>query len=119
MSYDDEAELTRYFLRHHPSLLSPFEERVRRAAYAREKFANDTGEHGRRVMERYGRLGDPRIDAALAVGIEKFLRSACRRILAEHTELRINRCPRCERVLRAPAAMQCFWCGYDWHGKCG
>ena len=69
MSYDDEAELTRYVLRHHPSLLSPFEAQVQRAAYAREKFADDTGEHARRVMERFGRLGDPRIDAALAGGI--------------------------------------------------
>ncbi len=113
MSYDDEAELTRYVLRHHPSLLSPFEAQVQRAAYAREKFADDTGEHARRVMERFGRLGDPRIDAALAGDIESFRRSACGRILAEHSELRINRCPLCRRVMRTPAAMQCFWCGHD------
>jgi hypothetical protein len=39
-----------------------------------------------------------------------------RRILGEHTAThRINRCPRCHRVVRTPLARQCFWCGHDWH----
>jgi hypothetical protein len=115
VSYDEEAELTRYVWRYHLSLLSRFEWDVERAAHAREKLADDTGENDRRVLERFGRLGDSRIDVALAEGREEFRGSACRRILTEHSELRINRCPRCPKVLRTPAAMQCFWCGCDWH----
>jgi hypothetical protein len=115
VTYDEEAELTRYVWRNHPSLLSPFESQVERAAHARHNFADGTGEHARRVMERYGRLDDPRIDAALIGGWEAFRRSACRRVLAEQSALPINRCPRCHRVLRTPVATQCFWCGCDWH----
>lgn len=27
----------------------------------------------------------------------------------------VNRCPACTRVVRAPEASQCLWCGHDWH----
>jgi hypothetical protein len=76
VSYSEEAELAQYVWRHHPSLLSPFELQVQRAAYVREKFADDPREHARWVMQRDGHLGDPKIDAALAGGIEAFRRSA-------------------------------------------
>lgn len=119
MSYDEEAELTYYVWRNHSRLLSRFEWDVERAAHARENFADGTGDHARHILERFGRLGDVRIDEALAEGREAFRRSACRRILAEHTELQIHRCPRCHRVLRTPVAKQCFWCGCDWHNQDG
>ena len=119
MSYNDEAELTRYVWRNHRSLLTRFEGQVERAAHARENFADSEAEHARRVMERYGHLGDARVDAALAEGREAFHGQACRRILAENPGLQINRCPRCHRVLRTPLAAQCFWCGEDWHRTTG
>ena len=54
MSYDDEAELTRYFLRHHPSLLSPFEERVRRL--------RSTGKSEKEAMELAETVDNERAD---------------------------------------------------------
>jgi hypothetical protein len=29
--------------------------------------------------------------------------------------LPINRCPKCNRVVRTPLAQLCLWCGHDWH----
>ncbi len=115
VSYDEDAELMRYVLRYHWDSLSPFEQQIQQAAYTREKFAGSSGAHATRMMERYGRLNDPKVAAALADGLDAFLRSACRRILAGQAAPEVNRCPRCRRVLRTPAAMQCFWCGLDWH----
>ena len=115
-AYDEETELTRYVLQHHSGLLSRFEQQVEQAAYARENYAGAADEHGGWVMARYGRPGDPRIDDALAGGLQSFRRSACRRIVEENADLRVNRCPRCLRVARTPLARQCFWCGHDWHG---
>lgn len=119
MFYDEEPELIQYVWRYHRTLLTRFEWDVERAAHVREKFADDTGEHARRVRERFAKLGDPRIEAALTDGWQAFRRATCRRILDEHVELAINRCPRCLRVLRTPFGMQCFWCGFDWHPRNG
>jgi hypothetical protein len=115
VDYDEEAELNRYVRRYHAGLISRFEMQVEQAAWAREKCTGATDEHCIRIMARYGRLDDPRIGNALAGGLQAFLDTACRRILNEHPDLRVNRCPRCHRVSRTPFARQCFWCGHDWH----
>jgi hypothetical protein len=115
VDYDEEAELSRYVFRHHCGLVSRFEQQVEQAACVREKFAGATDEHGCRMIARYGRFDDPRIDRALAGGLEAFRIAASRRILNEHPDLWVNRCPRCLRVTRTPLARQCFWCGHDWH----
>lgn len=30
-------------------------------------------------------------------------------------QLIVNRCSRCDRIVRTPFAKQCFWCGFNWH----
>ena len=115
MPYEEAAELTRYIRRYHSSLFSRFEQRVEKAAWAREKYASATDDRSRHLMDRYGELDDGRINAALAGGPDSFRRSVVDRILSEHPDLHFNRCPRCSRILRTPQARQCFWCGHDWH----
>jgi len=115
MSYDENAELRHYIRQHHSSLYTPFEHRVEQAAHARAKFANRLGERGKQLMARYGQMGDAKFDEALAEGLQAFRMRVARRILAQHPDLQINRCRRCNCILRTPKAMQCFWCGYDWH----
>jgi hypothetical protein len=117
VSYDEEAELTRYVWAHLAHLLSRFEQTVGRAAFAREKVAaSGSPTLSLALGELWGRQGDPEVEAALSAGPESFRRAACRRVLAERGgEVIINRCPRCGRVVRTPAARQCLWCGHDWH----
>jgi hypothetical protein len=119
MSYDENAELTRYIRRYHSDLYTRFEYQVEQAEYARSNFADDSSEEGKRLMARYGQAGDARFDDALAEGLQAFRMRVARRILAEHSDLQINRCPRCNCIVRTPDAKQCFWCGYDWHGAKG
>ncbi len=118
MSYDEDAELTRYVWGHYAHLLSDFEQQVGRAAIGREKAAASGSPAMFLVLsERWGRSGDLDIDAALSSGPESFRRAACRRLLSERgVDVTINRCPQCRRVVRTPAARQCLWCGHDWHG---
>jgi len=115
--YDEDAELTRYIWAHFAHLLSSFERQVGKAAIAREKaIASGRPAVSRTLLERWGRANDPEIDAALSAGSESFRRGACQRLLSERgSEITINRCPRCRRVVRTPSARQCFWCGHDWH----
>jgi hypothetical protein len=117
MQYDEEAELTRYIWQHCPRLMTDFERTADGAARAREKGAAcDNETMARMLSTRWGLSGDPDVDSALSGGAEAFRRSVCRRILSERGDEIINRCPRCHRVLRAPKARQCFWCGHDCHG---
>jgi hypothetical protein len=109
MTYDDEAELTRYIWANCTHLMTDFERRVGQAANAREKAAaSDSETMARMLSRRWGLPGDPDIDSALSAGPEAFRRSVCRRIVSERGGEIINRCPRCRRVVRTPAARQCF-----------
>ena len=120
MSYDDEAELTRYVWDHCTHLMTDFERRAGWAAIGRMKVAGHRRvdrDHAPRLAQRWGLVGDPDIDSALSDDPEAFRRSVCRRILTERGDDIINRCPRCRHVVRTPAARQCFWCGHDWHGN--
>jgi hypothetical protein len=120
MSYDEEAEATRYIWRYCTHIMTDFERRAGRAAMGREKVAAMENAHqttARKLSERWGLVGDPEIDSALSAGTEAFRRSVCLRILSEWGDQIINRCPRCRRIVRTPQASQCFWCGHDWHGN--
>jgi hypothetical protein len=119
VTYDEEAELARYVWNHFAHLLSAFEQQVGRAVLAREKaVASSNPAMSRRLSERWGQAGDSRVEATLSAGPEAFRLAVRRRVLAERgSEVIINRCPCCRRVVRTPTARQCFWCGHDWHGS--
>jgi hypothetical protein len=54
--------------------------------------------------------------ALIGDGVDVFHRRAAQRVLREHGKtVFLNRCPRCNRLVRTPRAKQCLWCGHDWH----
>jgi hypothetical protein len=109
---DDEAALTHYVWEHHQDLMTDFERRVGRAILGREKAAVASSPSAARLLhERWGKAGDPDIEAALGDGSEAYRRRVCRRVLTEHgATVHVNRCPACSRVVRTPPAQQCVWC---------
>jgi hypothetical protein len=111
--YDEELVLFDY-ARDHTNLLSETERRVAMSLIWRQKLrASPNSQIGHKLTG----IGDPEIEAALAVGEVTFRRRVALRLLADETATaHINRCPRCARIVRAPKARQCLWCGHDWHG---
>lgn len=116
MEYDEDRVLTRYVWDHFAGRMTDFERRVGDAIIGREKAAHVGANVSDALMARWGRTDDPEINAALADGAEAFRRRVRERVLAEAAgAVFVNRCPRCERVVRTPLARQCLWCGHDWH----
>ena len=116
MNYDDERELTQYVWDHFAHRMTDFERAVGLAIIGRQKAATAGAGVGHPLSVRWGRTDDAEINAALAEGSEEFRRRVCARVLAEAGDaVFVNRCPRCNRVVRTPQARQCFWCGFDWH----
>jgi hypothetical protein len=118
VEYDEDRELTRYVWDYHGRLMTEFELKIGRAIFGRAKAATTSSPETAEAMARkWGGVGDPEIDAALADGAEAFRRRVRERVLAENGPevAPVTRCPRCDTVARTPWAKQCFWCGYDWH----
>jgi hypothetical protein len=116
MDYDEDRELTRYVWDYFTHHMTDFERQVGLAIIGRQKVANAGADFSHPGAVRWGRTDDPEVNAALADGPEKFRRRVCSRVLAEAgSKVLVNRCPRCNRVVRTPRARQCFWCGFDWH----
>jgi hypothetical protein len=118
MNYDEDGELTRYVWDHYLHLMTDFERRVGFAVIGRQKVANMGAAASHPLLARWGLADDPEVNAALADGVEAFRRQVRERVLSSRPdEVFVNRCPRCQRVVRTPRAQQCFWCGCDWHNQ--
>lgn len=116
VEYDEDRELTQYIWDHFYLLMTEFERRVGLAIIGRAKATAMGAAETSMIQRRWGQVGVPEIDTALADGPEAFRRRVRDRVLSERgAEVFINRCSRCGRVVRTPQARQCFWCGFDWH----
>jgi hypothetical protein len=120
MDYDEDIVLFKYVSGHELSLMTDLERRVAGAIITRAKAqgfeSRGASEAARMLSEKWGHAGDPQVEAALADGPEAFRRRVSQRVLSDpRARALINRCPRCQRIVRTPAARQCFWCGHDWH----
>lgn len=117
MDYDEDRELTRYVWGHFDHFMTEFERRVGRAIMAGQKATMRGSPESAAGLARAFRADGPDVDAALADGPDAYRRQMRDRLTSEHpTEVVVNRCPACRRVMRTPRARQCFWCGHDWHG---
>jgi hypothetical protein len=117
MDYVEDLELTRYVWDNYQRFLTAFEWRVGRAIHGRTKAAaSQSPEMASALNRHFGAVGDAEVEVALIDGFEAFRRRVRNRLLSEHTAaVFVNRCSKCQRVVRTPLARQCFWCGFDWH----
>ncbi len=116
MEYDEGHELTNYVWDHYQRLMTEFQRRVGRAILGRAKAtAAGSPEMAGLFHRRWGEVGVPEVETVLASGPEAFRHRVRDRLLSERrSEVFVNRCPCCARVVRTPHARQCFWCGFDW-----
>ncbi len=115
--YDELGMVAHTVLRYHPHLLTEFERKAIVAFDARWRIALA---HDPEVMQHQlrqaGVFDTPGLGAVMSRGYETFCRDIAARVLLEHaTDLVLNRCPRCDRIVRTPKARQCLWCFHDWH----
>lgn len=115
--YDELGMVAHTVLRYHPHLLSEFERKAIAAFDARWRIAlADDPEMMLHQLKAAGVFDAPGLGAVMSRSYETFCRDIAARVLLEHaTELILNRCPRCDRIVRTPKARQCLWCFHDWH----
>jgi rubrerythrin len=109
--YDDEKELNAYISRNLLSYLGEFEVMVYQVSVKREK-ASRSGAVAERLRRDIECEPNEILEASKADHRTMFKRIHDR---IHSGQLNVNRCPKCNRVLRTPKSQQCFWCGHDWH----
>jgi len=116
--YDEDSVLTKYMWNNYIKFTTEWERKVNLAiilnwkAEAYEdptvgwKYNKQLGEDFKNDINAHNEIKDP----------DAFREKVRNRILKEHKEdIFINRCSKCNKIVRTPKAKQCFWCGYDWH----
>jgi hypothetical protein len=117
-AYDDEDELTTYVWNHCARFFTRLEAKAAWAVYAEAQVRLGNAHVAEFIWKRHQLADDPAVMDALADGVEAFRRRTAMRVLSHHAhEVFVNRCPKCDRVVRTPKAQQCLWCGHDWHPR--
>ncbi len=118
MSYNEETELTQYIWANYGFLMTPREQEVGQVIQARLLAQRPSSSSRRLTFEELPatRSDDPVINQDLSIGSDPYRqRAAMKLLLAQPERVKISRCQRCKRILRAPDAQSCYWCGLDWH----
>lgn len=113
-NYDEDRCLTNYIWDNYVSLFTDSEKLA--ANTMRIQFES-TDSSGRSIVtEELIPQPPPDVAELLANGDKEFQRKAAARVLRDNvTDITINRCSECKRIVRTPLAKQCLWCGHDWH----
>lgn len=114
--YDEEDELDRYVLAYYPNLMTQLESLGHKAAHAEEKAESSSSANmANKLREKWGSTDNPEVVAALSDGLNVFRRRVRNRIVNEHSEeIFINRCSKCNKLVKTPMAKMCLWCGFSW-----
>jgi hypothetical protein len=99
--YDDDRELGKYFSENYSHYFTPVEARAEVAILADAKVAIGGSDFARFLRKKHGLDSDPEVARELADGADAFRRRVADRIIREHG-IFVNRCPRCQRVVRSP-----------------
>ncbi len=115
--YEEPHVLATYLWHNYAFLFDGTDRMVMKALIGEAKASGaESPALAQRIREVFGSRNAASVSARLADGEVEFQRRACERLLAAHpTEVMINRCPKCSRIVRTPKAHQCLWCGHAWH----
>jgi hypothetical protein len=114
--HDEDKVLTGYIWSHYQHLMTEFERETGQAIIGREKAANTNSERmATKLNQNTVRIDREDINQALSGGADMFRKRVCDRILLTYpTDVFINRCPNCRRIVRTPVGRLCTWCGHTW-----
>jgi len=112
---DDPTAIRDYLWRNQRILLTDFEKRCLLAATKREKALHDPTI----ALKMRASLAneDQEVLAASLGGLHAIRQRIEQRFAKSLLDgsVVINRCPKCNGVVRTPLAKQCLVCGHDWH----
>jgi hypothetical protein len=117
-TYDDDMALRAYVFKHYHNLMTPLERRT--IEYGTPIVQVTDNWKVRRLYdfleERDGQVSDEDVIAAFTIPYAKRKEMVIDRLISTCLDsVFINRCPKCNRIARTPAALQCMWCRHDWH----
>jgi len=117
--YVEQGELRRYVRRWYAHLFTDSERHGPSAEWLRTHVTDASPDEISAVFnETYDDQELRPIVLKLLAAIDRFDEQSVARILREHRdEIRVNRCPRCNRIVASPNAKQCLWCGHNWHSS--
>jgi hypothetical protein len=116
--YDDQQAVDSYVAMFWTRYLSESEERWYNFGLRFAKAqAQPESSWKHQVLAEWERSADQELCAALADGFPHLQERLWQKVLGcfRTGTLVVNRCPKCNRVVRTPRARQCLWCGNDWH----
>jgi hypothetical protein len=112
-NYDEEAVLIDYIWDHYIRFMSEAEWKANRAIQINFKTQGASEKYKQAMAAKYPR--DEATDKLLADGEDIFRQRAAHRVLDQHrSEIFINRCAKCDRIVKTPKARLCLWCGHSW-----
>jgi hypothetical protein len=117
-NYDDERALAAYVWRHYRHLMTPLARRI--GDYSVPIVSDSPIDKARRVHayleQQDGHVSDSEVHEAFKMDRNEFKMQVMRRLMSQRiAEMILNRCPKCSRLTRSPAARLCPWCGHHWH----
>src|ERR1041385_1494915 len=111
-----ENELADYIFNYCSSFFNEVERRAFRHSFGQQKISEQSSDSWKKMIEEKFSATDESALALLKDGIPQFVYNTAKRIFEERgNELKLNLCPKCKKIARTPTAIQCRFCGHDWH----
>ena len=116
-SYNEDQELDRYILDHFGGFMTELERLGQKSVFAKDKAENSDSQRMAKILiDKWGSQNNPDVVDALSEGVAVFRRRVRERILKDHeSEIFINRCLNCNKIVMTPRAQMCLWCNFSWH----
>jgi hypothetical protein len=121
--YDEQAQIAYTIIRWHSHLMTEHERdmnwlfAIRRKAEYLCRTTEKRIEYERSAREFHASIIDPAAaDLVIGLGYKRFSRLVAERVMRElGSQVVLNRCSICKRVVNTPMAKWCCWCKHDWH----
>lgn len=113
--YIESKVLKEYLLKNYHGLFTSFEEDVLHINRLIKKTENYSDLNKTKIREREFENFDQLVLDNAQGDIDSFLEKIALRILKDNkNSIFINRCPKCQKIVRTPKAKQCNWCFHKW-----
>lgn len=113
--YIEPKILKEYILKNYRGLFTSFEEDVLHINRLIEKTKNYSDFNKAKIQAREFEKFDQLVLNTAQDDIDSFLEKVALRILKDNeNSIFINRCTKCQKIVRTPNAKQCNWCFHKW-----